>query len=418
MPSVVDKTIQALRYTWRFHAFTARQHARHGASWTLSLPGLPESVITADRELIRHLLTGDPLVRRHANDILERVLGSGSVMLLEPAPHLQRRKALLPPFHGDRVRGYGELMARLIEADLDTWPTDRPVKVLEHSRRLTLEIIQQAVLGTSDDVFARRLAELVDTFNSPVANLGLFAPPLSTRARWNLLAEPYWRKVDEFDALMGELIDRGDEDPDSVLAMLRELELTDQELRDELKTLLSAGHETTATAIAWACDLLAHHPHVAERLREGDRDYLAATAKEVMRIRTVAPVSVARTLLEPIGGLPAGTVVLVDAHSLHHDPELYPEPHAFRPERFLGEVPPGYAYLPFGGGAHRCVGAALASMELEAAIAGIAERFDLAPAGPPAKPVRRGPTHTPAGGAPVQARSRTTTGNRRSVYAA
>ncbi len=407
MPSVVDKPVHARRYTWRFTDFTARQHERHGKSWTLRLPGLPDSVVTTDRELIKAVLTGDPLARRHGNDILERVLGSGSVMLLEPAPHLVRRKALLPPFHGDRVRAYGELMTRLVEADLDTWTPDRPVRVLDHSRRLTLEIIQQAVLGSGDPEFAARLAALVDTFNSPVANLGLFAPPLSRRARWNVLAEPYWRKVDELDALMDGLLARGDEDADSVLAMLRESGLSAIELRDELKTLLTAGHETTASAIAWACDLLAHHPEVAGRVRDGDRAYLAATAKEVLRLRTITPVSVGRTLLEPTAGLPAGTVVLINAYALHRDPELHPEPDAFRPERFIdGDGPPPYAYLPWGGGAHRCVGAALATLELEAAIRAIVARFDLEPTGPPERPLRRGPTFAPAGGATVIPRAR------------
>jgi cytochrome P450 len=402
----VNKLLQALRYTWHFPEFAAAQHARHGASWTLRLPGLEDAVVTSDRELIKMLLTGDPLTRRHANDILAPILGTGSVMQLEPAPHLVRRKQLLPPFHGDRVRGYGETMAALVAADLDGWPADGDVAVHPRARRLTLEIIQQVVLGSTDDAFAAELGELLDTFNSPLANLGLFAPALATRARWNVVAEPFWRQADRFDAMMGELAGDAREDPDSVLAMLRATGLSDEDLRDELKTLLTAGHETTATAIGWAADLLAHHPQVVRRLREGDRAYLAATAKEVLRIRTIAPVAVARTLVEPVGDLPAGTIVLVNAYALHMDPALFPQPRAFRPERFLEDEIQPYSYLPFGGGAHRCLGAALATLELEAAIAGICERFDLAPTGPPAKAMRRGPTLTPANGARVRAFAR------------
>ncbi len=199
---------------------------------------------------------------------------------------------------------------------------------------------------------------------------------------------------------MDGLVRGGDESSDSVLAMLRATGLTDLQLRDELKTLLVAGHETTATAIAWAADLLAHHPGVVERLREGDAAYLAAAAKEVLRVRTVVPVAAARTML------PGESVTLVDAHTLHHDPELWDEPEAFRPERFLDGQPEPYSYLPFGGGAHRCLGAALATLELEAAIAGITERFDLEPVGPPERPVRRGVTLIPAGGATVRASAR------------
>jgi cytochrome P450 len=398
VPSVVDKPVHAFRYTYRFERFTAAQHAKHGASWTLRLPGLADAVVTSDREVIKGLLTGDPLTRRHANDILQRVLGDGSVMQLEPAAHLERRKALLPPFHGERIAGYRDVMTQLVAADLDHWPTDRPVRVLERARILTLEVIQRIVLGSSDPAFVEQLTDLTNTFNSPLANIGLFAPAITGRARWNVLAEPYWRKIDTLNELMDGLVRTGDEDPDSVLAMLRGIGLDDVQLRDELKTLLIAGHETTATAIGWAADLLAHHPAVVARLREGDGAYLAATAKEVLRVRTVAPVAAARTLL------PDERVVLINAHALHHDPELWDEPEAFRPERFLDGQPAPYSYLPFGGGAHRCLGAALATLELETAIAGITARFDLEPVGPPERPTRRGVTFVPAGGAAVRAR--------------
>jgi cytochrome P450 len=398
MSSLLEKPLHAVRYTWGFERFTARQHERHGPNWTLRLPGLEDAVVTSDREFIKTLLTGDPLERRHANDILRRVLGDGSVMQLEPAEHLERRKTLLPPFHGERIAGYREVMAELVAADLDQWPSDRPVRVLERARMLTLEVIQRIVLGSADPAFTAELAELVDTFNSPLANLGLFAPALTGRTRWNPVAEHYWRRVDRFDALMARLVAEGPSRDDSVLAMLLETDISHADLKDELKTLLTAGHETTATAIGWAADLLAHHPHVVQRLREGDRGYLAATAKEVLRIRTVAPITAARTLL------PEGKVVLINAYALHHDPELWEEPEAFRPERFIDAQPEPYSYLPFGGGAHRCLGAALATLELETAIAGITERFDLEPVGPPERPARRGVTFVPAGGATVRAR--------------
>jgi cytochrome P450 len=370
-------------------------------------------VITADRSLVKHLVTGDPKARRHANDILAPVLGTGSVMLLEPDQHLERRRLLLPPFHGERVRAYAELMRTLVHDDLDRWPTTEPVPVYDRARALTLAVIQAAVLGSRDAAFARKLARLIETFDSPVANLGLFAPTLSRRARWNLLAEPFHRKRDELDALMADRVRSARAHPgEDILSMLVTAgDITDEELNDELKTLLIAGHETTATAIAWAADLLAHRPDAVRAIRDGDRAHLAAAAKEVLRIRTVAPVSVARTMLEPTPAgehlLPAGTVVLVDAYTLHMDPELHPEPRSFRPERFLtDEGPPPHSYLPFGGGAHRCLGAALATLELEIALEAIVERFDLEPVGPPERARRRGPTFVPAGGATVRAHPR------------
>ena len=396
-------------------------HRRFGPSYTLRLPGLPDAVLTTDRELIRHILTGDPLARRHGNDILIPVLGDGSVIVLEPAPHLARRRMLLPPFHGERVRDYTELIEKAVHDDLETWPAGRPFRVLDRTRLITLDVIQSGVLGSRDPAFSRELSELVETFNSPLANFGFFAPTISRRSKWNVLAEPFHRKRDRLDALMGRLIttaraDRGLGERGDILAMLLQARdeegrgLTDQELNDELKTLLIAGHETTATAIAWAAELLAHRPEAAKAIREGDAAYLSAAAKEVMRLRTVVPVSVARTMLQPTPAgewdLPAGTVVLVDAFSLHHDPEIHPDPEEFRPQRFLGEGPPAYGYLPFGGGAHRCLGATLATLELEIALRAIVERFDLEPAGSPERPQRRGPTHVPAGGATVTVRRR------------
>ena len=168
-----------------------------------------------------------------------------------------------------------------------------------------------------------------------------------------------------------------------------------------------AGHETTATAIGWACDLLAHNPAVAGRLRDDDGEaYLKAAAKEVLRARSVIYVSAARHVLEPfeIGAwvIAPGTLMLVDAQGVHGDPKLYPEPEAFRPERFLEQPPDSYAYIPFGGGAHRCLGAALAMLELELFIETLIQRVELAPDGPPARPVRRSVTLAPGNGGRVR----------------
>jgi cytochrome P450 len=258
------------------------------------------------------------------------------------------------------------------------------------------------------------LAEIFGVLLGPRANLGLFVPALSHRARWNLLSRPLWALVERLDVLLHAQIAATRADPsleerEDVLALLvvardeQGVGLTDGELRDELITLVTAGHETTATAIAWGADLLAHAPDVAttlrERLADGDRDYLKATAKEVLRVRTVAPISAARHSLEPfpIDGWLLGpdAAILVNAHDLHGDPELHPEPEAFRPQRFLDDPPDGYAYLPFGGGAHRCIGSALATLELELALEAIVTGCTLSPAGPPATRVRRGVTMAP-----------------------
>jgi cytochrome P450 len=370
-------------------------------------------VVTTDRALIRHMLTGDPLTRRHANDILGALLGDGSVMVLEPEHHIARRRLLLPAFHGERITHFRQLVRELVDRDLDTWEAGRPVRVHDHARQLTLEVIQSAVLGSRDDDLTRRLGETLDMVGSPLANLALFAPALQRRARWNPVGERFHRIRSRLDQLMGARVqatraDPGLESRSDLLALLvRSTDsdghsLNDQELTDELKTLLIAGHESTATAIAWAADILAHDRAAADLLyeaaRESDSGEISRAAKEVL-------VSVARTLLEEAETegwvLAPGTVVVVDALTLHHDPELHPDPEAFRPERFSDGGPPQYSYLPFGGGSHRCLGAALASLELEIFLEAISERFVLAPVGSPETPVRRGPTLVPAKGATV-----------------
>ncbi|MEA2166951.1 MAG: cytochrome family [Solirubrobacteraceae bacterium] len=188
------KVAQAFRYSRQFPEYTAEQYARHGASWTLRLPGLPDAVITTDRELIRSVFTGDPTSRRHANDIFVTSLGPRSVMLLEPQPHLGRRRLLLPPFHGERVSVYAQLMRELVDAELNTWSGE--VGVHQRARHLTVGVIQSAVLGSRDPAFEAELARLMDVFASPLANFGLFAPALQRRSRWNVLAEPFHREAD------------------------------------------------------------------------------------------------------------------------------------------------------------------------------------------------------------------------------
>jgi cytochrome P450 len=414
--------LQAIEYMSRYPSYTARLHARFGNSYTLRLPGLPPTVVTTDRSLIRRMLTGDALTIRHANDILGALLGDGSVMLQEPAEHIARRRLLLPAFHGEAIKRYRLLVWELVQQDLDTWSSAAPVRVHDHARELTLAVIQSAVLGSRDDDLARRLAEILDAFGSPVLNLALFSPALRRQARWNIFGERFHRIRTSLDELMAEQVRAVRSDPaleqrEDLLAQLARTRdeqgqgLSDAELTDELKTLLIAGHESTATAIAWAADILAHDRDAAERLHAAacgrEDEHVARAAKEVLRLRTVAPVTVSRTLLEevPAGShrLAAGTVVVADAFTLHRDPDLHPDPEAFRPERFADGGPPQYSYLPFGGGTHRCLGAALASLELESFLAGVCERFTLSPVGPPEAAVRRGPTLVPAKGAIVRA---------------
>jgi cytochrome P450 len=403
---------------WRYAQFSERGHARYGDTFSVRIGKLPVGVLTRDREAIGRLFTGDPLVKRHGNDVLTPFLGDQSVLVLEPAEHLQRRRMLLPPFHGERVRGYGRLMNQLVRERLDGLRVGDTTPIQPLVQDLTLDVILQAVLGLADAVTRDRLRRNFDAMVTPLSNLAFFLPKLAERTRWNLLGERFWRMKDEIDALLLAHIHATRSDPrlqerEDILAMMvlardeSGAGLTDQQLHNELTTLITAGHETTATAISWGVELLTHNPEVMRRVRDGDDAYLDAVVKEVLRIRAPAPIAAGRYLLEPfrIGEwtIPAGMPIIVDGYGVHHDPAVYPDPYRFRPERFLGEQPDPYSFLAFGGGAHRCIGATLAMLEIKIFLREILARFEIASPNPrEARPIPRAVTLSPRGGAPVR----------------
>ena len=407
---------------WRYAELSERGHKRFGDTFTVRVGSSPLAVLTRDRHVIRRLYTGDPLGKRHGNDLLSTFLGAESVLMLEPPEHLTRRKMLLPPFHGERVQSYARLMERLAASELDRLRPGEVVKVQPIAQALTLDVILQAVLGISDVAMRRRLRSIFDQLNTPLNSFALFVPQLTRRARWNLLSRRPWRLKDELNALLFEHIAATRADPllserEDILAMMvgaRYEEgsgLSDDQLRDELITLIAAGHETTATATAWGVELLVHNRAVLERAREGEDAYLEALVKEILRIRSPIPITSARHMLEPftIGAwtIPQEVAILVDAYGVHHDPRTYPDPEAFRPERFLTDPPDGYSFLPFGGGAHRCLGASLALLEMKIVLREILARVELEPTSKVlARPVPGGPTLRPRGGARVRVLAR------------
>jgi cytochrome P450 len=361
--------LQAAMRVWRYAEFSDRNHERHGDTFSVRVGALPVGVLTRDREAIRRLFTGDPLIKRHGNDALTPFLGEQSVLVLEPAEHLARRKMLLPPFHGERVQSYARLMERLVGKALDQVPVGGVTRMQPVAQELTLDVILQAVLGLDDLATRQTLRRTFDAMITPLSNLAFFVPALAR-----------------------------DEHGEG---------LSDDQLHDELVTLITAGHETTATAISWGLDLLTHNPTAMARAREGEDAYLDALVKEILRIRSPAPIAAGRYLSEPFSigrwTIPAGVPVIVDAYGVHHDPSIYPEPHSFRPERFLTEQPDTYGFVPFGGGAHRCVGATLALLEIKIVLREILARFELGPGSArEARPVPRAVTLAPRGGARVR----------------
>lgn len=413
----MPKLAQTLWFTFDQLGFWAFCRRRYGRSFTTRLAGFPPIVVTSDGDAVRRLFTGDPLLRRHGNDFLKPVFGERSLFFLEPREHIARRRLELGPFHGAAVRAHQRRIGELVEQELATWKPGEVVASHPRARSLTLSVILELVLGIDEPKLRAEIASIMDWLSTPVGNLALFGvPALRKRSRWSFASGGSFDRVERLHSILAEQIRRTREDPSigersDVLAMLVQAEdehgnkLADDDLRDDLVTLVVAGHEPTATTLAWACHLLAGNPEVSARLREnvanGERDYVKATAKEVLRTRPALPASAARHVLEPfpIGDWTIGpeTLIFVDAVGTHADPELHGEPQDFRPERFLGDRPDSYAFVPFGGGAHRCLGAALATLELEIFLGALATRIELAPAGRQRRPARRGPTVGPGG---------------------
>ena len=418
----LPRFVQAYLWAHRYREFVEAAHRRYGPTFRARIGGLPVSVVTTDRDAVRRLLTGDPGMKRHANDLLREGLGERSLMLLEPGEHLARRRLLSPPFHGDRVRAYARTMEGLVERELDTWQPGSVATVLPVAQRLTLEVILEAVLGVADDHLRDRLRVIFDAILAlPAQAIAMYYPAIQRRSRLNQLAEIYWRKRDVLDALLDEQVAATRADPrlaerEDILALMVTARaedgtaLTDTDVRHDINTLIAAGHETTATAMAWAAELLAHNPGVQARARaaveQSDGAYLDALVRESLRIRSPVAVAAARVPLAPfpIGPYLVGPehVVIVDAWGIHLDPTLHPDPERFNPDRFLEPVPE-YSFLPFGGGAHRCLGAALALLELKVALGAFLRRFELRPTTPELpSPVRRGILLSPKGGGRIR----------------
>jgi cytochrome P450 len=391
---------------------------RYGDIFTIRVAYEGTWVMLADPEAIKQVFTGDPKVFHagEGNEILAPLLGRNSLLVLDEKRHMSQRKLLLPPFHGERMKGYGQTMGEIAEREIERWPTGAPDKLRPRMQALTLEIILRTVFGV-DKAEVGKLAELREAlreFLDMTTNPRFLAPLLLVGPKRVRGIAPFRRRIDRVDELIyREIAERraaGDiEERDDVLSMLIGAQhedgspMSDEEMRDELLTLLVAGHETTATSLAWAIERLVRHPEKLERLRaevgEGREEYLTATIQETLRLRPVISI-VLRKLTEPveIGGheLPAGVSVAPCIYLAHRNPEVYPEPERFLPERFL-ETPPGtYTWIPFGGGVRRCLGASFAQFEMAVVLKELVKRHQIRPANPkPERVFRRAITETP-----------------------
>jgi len=402
--------------------FLERCRERYGDTFTLRIAHEDCWIVLSDPDVVKEVFTGNPatLHAGEANAILRPLLGDQSVLLLDDEAHLVKRKLMLPSFHGERMERYGELMREIAEREIASWPRQQTLALLPQMQALTLEVIMRAVFGVDRgprlDRLRALLRRLLDYTMDPRTLV-----PLVLLGPERLAFIPQLRRVfDQVDLALHEEIAQRRQEPglaerDDVLSLLLEARyddgtgMSDQELRDQLMTLLVAGHETTATALSWAIERLVRHPDKLQRLRDdvaaGSNEYVDAVAKETLRLRPVIPI-VVRQLVEPmeIGGwaLPAGIRVAPCIHLIHRRPDIYPEPARFRPERFL-ESPPGtYTWIPFGGGIRRCLGASFALFEMQVVLGAIVTHARLrAPVSAGERVRRRAITWTPSRGAEV-----------------
>jgi cytochrome P450 len=417
----LPRTLQTVAWWNRTVPFLERCRERYGKRFTMRLLQTPPFVHHSEPEHLREIFTAPPEVLHPGEGakILEPVVGANSVILLDERPHLSQRKLMLPAFHGEKMQRLSGLIEEVTEREVARWPKDEPIRLHPRLQALTLEIILRAVFGLDAgerlDALRDRLTGILEYGARPASML-----PMFQRGRqWR----EFGRSRGESDALIYETIDErradGDGDAhtgaggtapglangrDDVLAMLLSARHEDGsamsplELRDELMTLLVAGHETTASELAWAFERLTRTPDVLARLTEeidsGDDDaYVTATVYETLRRRPVLPNAAPRLVMEPveIGGwsYEPGVCLIADSYLLHHDPDVYPDPYAFRPERFLDEQPGTYTWIPFGGGRRRCLGASFAMLEMKIVLRAVLSQNELVPAAPEDEGARR-----------------------------
>jgi cytochrome P450 len=354
-----------------------------------------EVVHVADHELIGRMFKWKPTEYNvgEPRQIMEPVTGPASILLLDEDRHLRMRKLMLPPFHGEAIAQYSELIEEITRNEIAGWTPGTTIRTRSVAQRITLEVIIRAVFGITDSERVTELKQVLPRLSSinPILGIERLRKDLGPRSPWGR----FIRDRDRVDAMLFEEINRrraSDDASNDILALLLSARdekgepLTDGELRDELITLLLAGHETTATSIGWAFERLLRTPHALERLKSelsaGDGNgYLDAVIKETLRVRpVVTEVFRSPNAQVELGGFvfERGTQLAASLMLVQYDPELYPpDPEAFRPERFLEGAPESYTWIPFGGGVRRCLGAAFAQLEMNVVIGTVLERVTL-----------------------------------------
>lgn len=400
--------IQAVRFSRDPIGFLERCRRRYGDVFSIAFPAFGRLVYVADPALIKQVFTGDSATY-HAGAAnaraLEPILGRFSLLTLDGADHMSQRKLLLPPFHGEAVRRYRDLIAEIAAREVERWPAGEPFPLRPRMQSVTLEVILRAVFGVREEERLARFRELLPRLGE-ASGLQMWFPLL----RRNLGPWSPWARFLKLRAEVDELVydeigrRRAAPDADSrgdVLSLLLAARhedgsvMSDRELRDELITLLTAGHETSATALAWAFERLLRNPDAMSRLEAevaaGGDEYADAVVKETLRVRPVIG-DVARVLQSPVAlgpwRAPAGTVVAPAIALVQLREGLWDQPLEFRPERFLDGQPAPYTWIPFGGGVRRCLGAAFAQLEIRTVLQTVVAEAALREADPAPERVR------------------------------
>jgi cytochrome P450 len=432
-PPVIQlpQPVQLLRFNQRQIEFVFGARRRHGDVFAMQTPEPLPLVITSLPEDVRSLFTAKPeeAPSLAAESPLRPIVGPDSVLTSLGERHMRQRKLLLPPFHGEAIQHYTAAIAEAAEREIDSWPLGEPFALAPRMQAITLDVIMAGIFGI-DGSPAPRSAEgrlratikaLVELSTKPVAQV---AELMNVRREEPVGLTRLGRALMDrrMDAVIARRRREDLEERRDILSLLLQARgeegepLTDAEIRDELLTLVLAGHETTANSLAWAWERLVRTPDAHERLvaavRSGDgaEEAIEATITETMRSRPVVPI-VGRRVKRPwrLGeyAVPADTPVLISILLLHHREDLYPEPYEFRPERWLDRKPGTYEWLPFGGGIRRCLGAALAMAEQRVVLEAMARRLDMGAADPePERALHRNVTMIPRHGARVIVTSR------------
>ncbi|MCR6482578.1 cytochrome P450 [Amycolatopsis sp. OK19-0408] len=395
-----------------------RLKARYGSAFTVNVPIFGNAVVLSDPAEIKQLFTSGPDLVDNLEVNLGRVLGPHSMFALSGDEHKRQRKLLVPPFHGKRLAAYEKIVEEETLREFATWPEGTAFATLPSMMRITLNAILRAVFGAEGAEFAE-LRELLPPFVTLGSRLAV--APIPKKGRFNP-----WRRFErmrrEYDAIVDRLIAKADPDGDDVLAMLLQTRYDDgsglgrDEICDQLLTLLTAGHETTATTLAWAVERLRRHPALLAELRTDDDKLLDATILEVQRTRPVIDLTARQVKQDGFRlgrwTLPRGYNVLVSIALIHDDDAVFPHAATFDPHRFAGARPDLYQWIPFGGGTRRCLGAAFATMEMAVVLRTLLRQFTLVPTTEPGERRHsRGVAYAPAKGGRAVVRRRSTGGD-------